>query len=168
MNPIDPENGSGRLDAAQEVSGMAVEKESPSHDSPKKNGILAALNRCVVTVIPPGGVLASAFNLASSSIGAGILGLPAATNKSGLVMALVYLAFITFFTIYSMNALGVAAQRTQIRSFEGVARALLGRWFAYFVAAVRAFHSLSGCVAYVISVGDIISTIITDNSVSLV
>ncbi|RNE98293.1 putative amino acid transporter [Trypanosoma conorhini] len=118
-------------------------------------GFLAKLSACVDVVIPPGGILASAFNLASSSIGAGILGLPLATNSSGLVMAILYLAVITFLTIYSVYALGVAAQRTQIKSYEAVALALLGRWFTMFVVVVRAFHGFSACIAYVISVGDI-------------
>ncbi|PWU93038.1 putative amino acid transporter [Trypanosoma cruzi] len=60
------------------------------------------------------------------------LGLPLATNSSGLVMALVYLAVITSLTIYSMYALGLAAQRSQIRTFEGVALTLLGRGFCLF------------------------------------
>ncbi|ORC86760.1 amino acid transporter, partial [Trypanosoma theileri] len=144
----------------EELNFRCGEEETSLSRKQKKNSFLVKLDQLVATVIPPGGVRASAFNLAACSVGAGILGLPAATNKSGLVMALLYHIVITFFTIYSMNALGVAAQRTQIRTFEGVARALLGRWCAYLAAAVRAIQSLSGCVAYVISVGDIFSTII--------
>ncbi|KAF8299624.1 hypothetical protein TcBrA4_0053450 [Trypanosoma cruzi] len=60
-----------------------------------------------------------------------------------------------------MYALGLAAQRSQIRTFEGVALALLGRGFALFAAGVRIFHGFSGCVAYVISVGDIFRNIIS-------
>ncbi|KEG07874.1 amino acid transporter [Trypanosoma grayi] len=136
----------------------------PEQAEHEKDGILGLLKKCVVTIIPPGGIVASAFNLASSSLGAGILGLPAATNSSGLVMALLFLAIITFLTIFSMRCLGIAAQRTQIHTFEGVARVLLGRWFAYFAAGVRAFHAFSGCVAYVISVGDIFSSIMNNSA----
>ncbi|RNF00876.1 putative amino acid transporter [Trypanosoma rangeli] len=137
------------------------EANAPSvNQLPAPNGLLAKLNTCVNVVIPPGGILASAFNLASSSIGAGILGLPLATNKSGVVMAIVYLAIITFLTIYSVYALGVAAQRTKIRSYEAVALVLMGRWFALFVASVRVFHGFSACVAYVISVGDIFKNVL--------
>ncbi|KAF8285163.1 hypothetical protein TcBrA4_0032670 [Trypanosoma cruzi] len=62
-----------------------------------------------------------------------------------------------------MYALGLAAQRSQIRTFEGVALALLGRGFALFAAGVRIFHGFSGCVAYVISVGDIFRNIISSS-----
>ncbi|EAN82560.1 amino acid transporter, putative, partial [Trypanosoma cruzi] len=154
-------NGSERKRTGEDA---VPEKLMPvSNEPPASDTILAKLKRCVIVVIPPGGILASAFNLASSSIGAGILGLPLAANSSGLVMALVYLAVITSLTIYSMYALGLAAQRSQIRTFEGVALALLGRGFALFAAGVRIFHGFSGCVAYVISVGDIFRNIISSS-----
>ncbi|RNC40721.1 amino acid transporter, partial [Trypanosoma cruzi] len=101
-------NGSERKRTGEDA---VPEKLMPvSNEPPASDTILAKLKRCVIVVIPPGGILASAFNLASSSIGAGILGLPLAANSSGLVMALVYLAVITSLTIYSMYALGLAAQ----------------------------------------------------------
>lgn len=109
------------------------------------------------TVIPPGGILSSAFNMASSSIGAGILGLPAATNSAGLVLAMIYLVVITFFSIFSMHILAIAAQKTNIRSFEGMARWLFPQRhyaFSYWAAAIRLFHAFAGCVAYIISIGN--------------
>ncbi|EKG06028.1 amino acid transporter, putative [Trypanosoma cruzi] len=160
-HPSHEMNGSERKSTGEDA---APEKLMPApNEPPASNTILAKLKRCVIVVIPPGGILASAFNLASSSIGAGILGLPLAANSSGLVMALVYLAVITSLAIYSMYALGLAAQRSQIRTFEGVALALLGRGFALFAAGVRIFHGFSGCVAYVISVGDIFRNIISSS-----
>ncbi|ESL05544.1 amino acid transporter [Trypanosoma rangeli SC58] len=159
-----PDNGTLSLHPSTYNEGSAAKKEeanAPSENqSPAPNCFLAKLKTCVNVVIPPGGILASAFNLASSSIGAGILGLPLAANKSGVVMAIVYLAIITFLTIYSVYALGVAAQRTKIRSYEAVALALMGRWFALFVASIRVFHGFSACVAYVISIGDIFHNVL--------
>ncbi|KEG06370.1 amino acid transporter [Trypanosoma grayi] len=178
MNPMEPSNVPVVHDEQEgivEPSSHEVQnEENPSSSSEElkqevpeamevkeaeESGFIASISRCVQKIVPPGGVLGSAFNLASSSIGAGILGLPSATNSSGLVMALLYLTVITMTTIFSLNCICIAAQRTQVRSFEGASRVLLGRWFEYFVAGVRAFHSLSGCVAYVISVGDIFSAI---------
>lgn len=107
--------------------------------------------------IPNGGILSGAFNMASSSIGAGILGLPAAADTSGLLMAVLYLIIITFFSIFSMYLLAIAARRSNIRSFEGMARYLFPRWnhaFSYFAAFIRWFHAFAGCVAYIISVGN--------------
>ncbi|RNE96058.1 putative amino acid transporter [Trypanosoma rangeli] len=159
-----PNDGTFSLQPSTYHEGSVVKKEEANalseNPSPAPNGLLTKLSACVNVVIPPGGILASAFNLASSSIGAGILGLPLAANKSGAVMAIVYLAIITFLTVYSMYCLGVAAQRTQISNFEAMAVVLMGRWFALFVASVRVFHGLSGCVAYVISVNDIFKNVL--------
>lgn len=108
-------------------------------------------------VMPPGGILASSFNLASGSIGAGILGLPGATDSAGLIMAVIYLILITFFSVFSMHTLAIVAERTNNKSFEGVARTLFPKWrhaFSYWVAFVRWFYSFGACVGYVISVGD--------------
>lgn len=149
----------GSHEMAQKNDAVTTKRdEAERHES---RGVVGKLQKIVATIIPPGGILSVAFNLAASSIGAGILGLPLAANSSGLVMSVFYLAIITLLTIYSMALLAIVTQRTGIRSLEGIAGALLGRWFAYIAAFVRAFHSLSGCVAYVICVGDVCKNIIS-------
>lgn len=113
-------------------------------------------------VIPPGGILSSAFSLASGSIGAGILGLPGATDTAGLVMAVMYLVIITFFSVFSMHLLASTTVKTNIKTFEGLGRWLFPRWhfaFSYWVALVRWFYSFGACVGYVISVGDCLNPI---------
>ncbi|CBH13848.1 amino acid transporter 1, putative [Trypanosoma brucei gambiense DAL972] len=141
-----------------EVVNLNAEVERPQPEERKDGGgCFARVSLFMATIIPPGGIAASAFNIGSTTVGAGIFGLPAAANSSGLVMAMIYLIIITAMTIFSIYALGVAAERTNIRTYEGVARALLGPWGAYYTAATRAFFSFSACVAYVISVGDILS-----------
>ncbi|CBH10805.1 amino acid transporter, putative [Trypanosoma brucei gambiense DAL972] len=131
-----------------------------SQEQREGTGFLARMSTFVATAIPPGGIAASAFNIASSTVGAGIVGLPSAANSSGLVMAIVYLIIITVMTIFSIYALGVAADKTKTHDFEGVAKVLFGAKGSYLVAATRAFHGFSGCVAYIISVGDILSAIL--------
>lgn len=73
-------------------------------------------------IVPTGGVLSGAFNMASVSIGAGILGLPSATDTSGIVLSMILLGIITFYSVYSMHILALAAQNSRIKSFEGMAR----------------------------------------------
>ncbi|CBZ36584.1 amino acid permease, partial [Leishmania donovani] len=55
----------------------------PSRSQPRRSGCLGVLQairdgviKAVYVIVPPGGILSGAFNMASSSIGAGILGLP--------------------------------------------------------------------------------------------
>ncbi|CBH13847.1 amino acid transporter 1, putative [Trypanosoma brucei gambiense DAL972] len=149
-----PRDDHGSAEAGQ----ANAEVERPQTKKQKDGGgCFARLSLFMATIIPPGGIAASAFNIGSTTIGAGIFGLPAAANSSGLVMAMIYLIIITAMTIFSIYALGVAAERTNIRTYEGVARALLGPWGAFCTAAARTFFCFSACVAYVISVGDILS-----------
>ncbi|RNE96726.1 amino acid transporter, partial [Trypanosoma conorhini] len=58
----------------------------------ERRGLAMSVTASLATIIPPGGMLSTVFNLASICIGAGILGLPAASNSSGVVMAIVYSA----------------------------------------------------------------------------
>ncbi|EPY32169.1 amino acid permease [Angomonas deanei] len=64
-----------------------------------------------------------------------------------------------------MYLLAVAAVRTNVRSFEGIARQLFPggkRAFSYWVAFIRWFYSFGACVGYVISVGDCLTPIFAE------
>ncbi|AAZ13531.1 amino acid transporter, putative [Trypanosoma brucei brucei TREU927] len=115
---------------------------------------------CVKKVIPPGGLVSTVFNLAAMCIGAGILGLPAAANSSGLVMMFVYPTVIVFLSIYSLYCLATQIERHGLKSYEGMSRALLGPWSAYLTGVLRALNTFGACVAFIISVGDILSAIL--------
>ncbi|CBH10714.1 amino acid transporter, putative [Trypanosoma brucei gambiense DAL972] len=110
--------------------------------------------------IPPGGTIASAFNIAATTLGAGIFGLPSSAGSSGLIMGMFYLFFISCMTIYSMRNLALAADRSKAPTYESVTFVLMGRRVAYAIAVLRALDGFTSCVAYVISVGDILSAIL--------
>ncbi|CBH10806.1 amino acid transporter 8, putative [Trypanosoma brucei gambiense DAL972] len=116
--------------------------------------------KCFTSMIPPGGLVSTAFSLASICIGAGILGLPAAANSTGLVMTFVYPIIIYFLCVYSLYCLGAQMERHGFRSYEGMARALLGPYGAHLTGVLRVVNAFGACVAYIISVGDIVSTIL--------
>ena len=122
------------------------------------NGAIGVVHK----IVPPGGIISGAFNMASASIGAGILGLPAASDSAGLVLAMIYLVIITYLSVFSMYILALAAQSTRIKSFEGMARWLFpsGNYaFSYWAAFIRWFHAFAGCVAYIISIGNCLDPI---------
>ncbi|RHW70988.1 amino acid transporter 10 [Trypanosoma brucei equiperdum] len=131
-----------------------------SNNSESKFAPFSKLSKKIAAVIPPGGIFASAFNIAATTLGAGIFGLPSTANGSGLVMGIFYLVIINCMTIYSMYNLALAAERSKALTYEGVTFVVLGRWAAYAIAAVRAFDGFTSCIAYVISVGDIFSSIL--------
>ncbi|PBJ74530.1 amino acid transporter [Trypanosoma cruzi cruzi] len=114
--------------------------------------------------IPPGGLLSTVFNLSSICIGAGILGLPFAANSSGLVLALVYPALIGVLTVYSLYCLAVQMERLGSRTYEGMARVLLGPGFDYVTAVLRSLNTFGGSVSFIISVGDIFKAILDNTS----
>ncbi|EPY25949.1 amino acid permease [Strigomonas culicis] len=129
---------------------------------PPRRSPLRWVQSIIYRVFPPGGILSSAFSLASGSIGAGILGLPGATDTAGLVMAMIYLVVIAFFSAFSMYLLAVVLDRTKARSFEDLGRALFPQWryaFSYWVAFIRWFHAFGAGIGYTISVGNCLSPI---------
>ncbi|KAL0498468.1 LOW QUALITY PROTEIN: putative Transmembrane amino acid transporter protein/Tryptophan/tyrosine permease family [Leishmania utingensis] len=108
-------------------------------------------------VVPYGGLLSTGLNLASSSIGAGIIALPYAFNSSGLVMAIFYMIVVAYLTIYSYYLLGQAGTRTGLRNYEQIVRTLLGPGADYFLAFCMWFLSFGGEVSYVISAKDVLT-----------
>ncbi|EPY15416.1 hypothetical protein STCU_12043 [Strigomonas culicis] len=90
----------------------------PHGDGGGSASFTATCTTFLAGVVPPGGIRSSIFNLAGASIGAGILGLPAASNDAGLLLAFLLLLLITVFSVYSMYLLAVAAENTHIHSFE--------------------------------------------------
>ncbi|KEG11555.1 amino acid permease [Trypanosoma grayi] len=130
----------------QERAERVAKRRNPS------NPVKKVLHR----IIPYGGILSSGFNLASSSLGAGIIALPYAFNTSGLVMSIVYLVVVAVLTVYSFTLLGIAGKRTGLRNYEQITRALLGPGADYFLAFVLWLLSFGAEVSYIISMGDIV------------
>ncbi|CAJ1991212.1 amino acid transporter / AAT1.2 [Leishmania donovani] len=113
-------------------------------------------------LVPYGGLVSTGLNLASSSIGAGIIALPYAFNASGLVMAIIYMFMIAYLTIYSYYLLGQAGTKTGLRNYEQIVRTLLGPGADYFLAFCMWFLSFGGEVSYVISVKDVLTAFLED------
>lgn len=102
-------------------------------------------------VIPYGGIISSGINLASSTLGAGIVALPCAFQLTGVVMAIIYLLVVASLTVYSITLLAMAGQRTGLRSWSMIARKLLGKGGDYLLVFVMWFLCFGGDVSYIIS-----------------
>nr|ACS87879.1 putative amino acid transporter [Angomonas deanei] len=113
--------------------------------------------------LPYGGVLSSGINLASSCIGAGIIALPSAFNSSGLIMALIYMVIIVYLTIYSYVLLAIVAQKTGLRNYEQIVRALMGPGADYFLAFCLWFLSFGAEISYAISLKDVLSAFLENS-----
>lgn len=126
---------------------------------------IVELKKTFGRIIPNGGFLSGVFNLAGSSLGAGILALPSAMNTSGIIMGTIYLLAIYALTVYSLRILAMAAKKTRIRSYEGMARGLFGRGGDIFTAIIMFVKCFGACIAYVICVSDLWSAFLKDESV---
>lgn len=122
----------------------------------KATGLRGALET-VYSVIPHGGLVANVYNLASATLGAGIVSVPSGFHQSGIVVSVVLLAVVCACTIYSIRLLGKAKLKTGLRSYEEMARGMLGRGWDYFTAFLMFIFCWGVCVGYVISVGDLLS-----------
>lgn len=120
---------------------------------------------CIATIMPNGGFLSGVFNLAGSSLGAGILGLPNAMHASGWVLGTIYLVVIYLLTIYSMRIIAIVAVKTGLQSYEITARVLFGRGGDIFVAVVMFIKCFGACIAYVICVSDVWRAFLNDDRV---
>ncbi|GET91049.1 transmembrane amino acid transporter, putative [Leishmania tarentolae] len=112
-------------------------------------------------VVPFGGFLATTFNLASATLGAGIISIPSAFNLSGVIMSCVYLILAAAGTVYSMNLLAKVMVKTGLRTYAQSARVLLGRGADYFLAVLIIIQCFGGSVAYIIATSTLLSPILS-------
>ncbi|KPI90307.1 putative amino acid transporter aATP11 [Leptomonas seymouri] len=153
---LDYREGEKRIASGFPDGNMEVTSDDKAHDSD-----LRTVGKLLQIMIPYGGMLSSGFNMASTCIGAGILGLPAAFNSVGIIMATVYLVLITAETAYSMRLLAQVSEKTGLRSFEEMAKNLLHPRADIVVAILRALHTFGGSVAYVVTIGDLLKPILS-------
>lgn len=119
--------------------------------------------RLLQVVMPYGGILASAFSIASSTIGAGIIGLPAAFQMSGIGMATIYLVIVATMAVYSFVLLAIVSHKTGLYNWEIIARRLMGRGWDYFVVFVMWVLCFGGDVSYVIALKSILTGFLSNS-----
>lgn len=160
-----------KLEKDVEAVAESTEMRSPRSGSDDKDFVAAepkkhnAFVRILNKIIPNGGLLSGVFNLASVTLGAGIMSIPSSFNTSGLIMGVIYLVIITALTVFSITLLSKAVEKTQIYSFEGLATTLFGRGGDITVAILMWLLCFGGAVGYVIAVGDIFTPIFNHDSV---
>ncbi|KAG5471263.1 hypothetical protein LSCM1_03410 [Leishmania martiniquensis] len=119
--------------------------------------------RALQVIMPYGGILASAFSIASSTIGGGIIGLPAAFQMSGTGMATIYLAVVVTMAVYSFVLLAIVSHKTGLYNWEIIARRLMGRGWDYFVVFVMWVLCFGGDVSYIIALKSILTGFLTNS-----
>ncbi|KPI90303.1 putative amino acid transporter aATP11 [Leptomonas seymouri] len=149
--------------------GVVEAEESSEEPQPHKRlnvflRFFRGIVRCFNILVPFGGFLATSFNLASATLGAGIISIPSGFNLSGIVMSCVYLALAAAGTVYSMNLLAKVMVKTGLKSYAQSARVLLGRGADILLAALIIIQCFGGSVAYIIATSTLLSPILSVES----
>lgn len=118
----------------------------------------------VARLIPAGSALAASVNLISTSLGAGIVGMPAGFGCTGIFMGIFYLICVSAETAYSMGLVVQASEITGCQTYEELARRLFHDKANYFVGAIRILNTLGGTVVFVVLIRDLSSPIVTGMS----
>lgn len=124
---------------------------NPAND--EKSGVVA---EAVRRLVEDGSVAGSVFNMCSATLGAGVLALPYAFSKAGLLMALSLLMLAAAATLLSVDMLVASCAATGLDSYETLTATLFGRGAARVVEFCVLFFCVGVSVAYVVAVGDIL------------
>lgn len=107
------------------------------------------------------GTLSSAiFNLIATMVGGGVLSLPYALDKAGVVLGLVYLIVAALLSAYSIRLLLSCSRRSGATSYEEVALKSFGVRAQYFTMALVIALTYLAIIAYLILARDLASPLI--------
>lgn len=120
------------------------------------------LGQRICGIVSHGGTVASVYTLASATLGAGIVAVPAGFMDSGIAVSTALLIAVYGCTVYSIALLGIAKDQTGLRSYEEMARGLLGRGWDYLAAALMFLFCWGTCVGYVTSTQDLLTPVLAD------
>jgi hypothetical protein len=124
--------------------------------SGQEGGPCGSLSAFFNRIVPKGGMFASSITLASCTLGASITSLPMAFKLCGITIAILLLVAIMLSTVYSIHLLMEVKRRTRLQSYEEMAKYLLGYRMDYVVAINMFAVCFGACVAYIISMGNIL------------
>ena len=111
---------------------------------------------CTKTLLEPGSSPGAIANLCSATLGAGVLSLPYAICKCGIVPGLLLLLLAATSTTISIDMIIETCAALRLSSYEDITQKLLGHR-ALIVVESSIFVFCFGCaVAYVVAVGDIL------------
>lgn len=146
-----------------EIDVNEEDQEEPIDEIPEKKK--NACQRFLEFIIPPGGMVASAFTLGSSTLGAGILGLPAAFHSMGLATGLIVLLIVVVLSIFALWLLARAADTTGDRTYEDCITHLMGKGAGYGVAVCMIGFTVGGGCSYIITLGNLLTPVFDDDSI---
>ncbi|TYI75768.1 hypothetical protein E1A91_D06G029700v1 [Gossypium mustelinum] len=97
------------------------------------------------------------FNLSTTIVGAGIMGLPAAVNQLGLIPGLLTIMFVSMLTESSIDMILRFSRASKSKTYSGVATNAFGGAGSNILQACIVINNLGMLVVYMIIIGDVLS-----------
>ncbi|EPY21901.1 amino acid transporter aATP11 [Strigomonas culicis] len=154
---LEPGTGKGQVGILEVESGGRKPLGQP-------NTLFGKACRIFRMIVPYGGLLSCCFNLASTSLGAGIVAIPSAFNLSGVAMATVYLILVAMATAYALNLLAKVITKTGLRTYSEAARTLLGPGADYLLSILLLILCFGGSTSYIITMGSLMRPVLSHPS----
>jgi len=107
-----------------------------------------------------GSIRGGVFNLASATLGAGALALPAAFSTTGIPLGLLLLVSMAVITAYSISLLIEVADKVKLYSYEEISVYCFGRKFGFVVEINIILFCFGAAVGYIIAASQIVTPLI--------
>ncbi|PWU95579.1 arginine permease [Trypanosoma cruzi] len=120
--------------------------------------------RCFTNIIPYGGLLSTTFNLASATLGGGVISLAAGFQMSGVAFSIILLVLVTVCTVYSVGLMMQAVEMTGYNSYAELSKKLFGRGWDHFTVVLTWLFTFGTCVGYVIAIGRLLEPVLSNPS----
>lgn len=105
-------------------------------------------------------ILGTSANLINAIVGAGIVGIPFAIRKAGLVAGVALVLFCAYLTEKSLRLLVVTAKFVNVTSYETLAESTFGRAGFLFVSANMFIMSYGAMISYLMIVKDTLPVVL--------
>ncbi|KAL3913334.1 MAG: hypothetical protein SGILL_006534 [Bacillariaceae sp.] len=116
----------------------------PSFDSPQRKSPLVV----------------ATFNLSATIIGGGVLSLPYAFSKTGLLLGILLMVIAAVITERSLYLLCLCSRLTGATTYGEVGEAAFGPWMEYFISGVLGIFLVFVIIAYMVLAQDIWSSLV--------
>ena len=107
-------------------------------------------------ILRAGGLVSSAVNLASTALGAGVLGIPWSMARSGILISILFTIFCLGGAVYSIWVLLRLVDKVGVPSYEGLAMKLYGRWGKLVTSLSLFLQTFVSTILYIKVVGSIL------------
>ncbi|ORC91922.1 amino acid permease [Trypanosoma theileri] len=103
------------------------------------------------------GLLGAALSLSVTTIGAGILAIPSTLDDCGILLVVLLMIVVGIFTVISIDYLVICIETLQLRSYEEISGALLGRTFEEIARWMLIVYNVGVAAGYIVVIGEIFS-----------